>query len=48
MVEKHGRARHGAGESPFVDPGGYRDYVAQKEKSFRDELARQHSPKSRG
>jgi metallo-beta-lactamase class B len=46
MVEKHGRARRGAGENPFVDPEGYRDYVLLKEKAFRDELARQRATKA--
>ena len=29
------------GANPFVDPGGYKKYVAQKEQDFRDEFARQ-------
>lgn len=45
MVAKHERARRGAGANPFVDPEGYRDYVAQKEKAFRDALAAQRGPK---
>jgi metallo-beta-lactamase class B len=46
MVEKHGRARRGSGENPFVDPEGYRDYVLQKEKAFRNELDRQRATKA--
>jgi len=45
MVAKHERAGRGAGANPFVDPEGYRDYVAQKEKAFRDALAAQRGPK---
>jgi metallo-beta-lactamase class B len=29
------------GANPFVDPGGYKKYIAQKEGDFRTELARQ-------
>jgi metallo-beta-lactamase class B len=29
------------GENPFIDPAGYKKYVAQKEQDFRTELARQ-------
>ncbi len=45
MVAKHERAGRGAGANPFVDPEGYRDYVAQKDKAFRDALAAQRGPK---
>ena len=45
MVAKYERARRGAGANPFVDPEGYRDYVAQKEKAFREALAAQRGPK---
>jgi metallo-beta-lactamase class B len=31
----------GEGASPFVDPSGYKKYIAQKEQEFRTELARQ-------
>ncbi len=41
MVEKYERAKKGAEANPFVDPEGYRKYVAQKEQSFRDTLAAQ-------
>jgi metallo-beta-lactamase class B len=30
-----------ASANPFVDPGGYKQYIAQKEQDFRTELARQ-------
>jgi metallo-beta-lactamase class B len=29
------------GANPFVDPDGYKKYVAQKEQDFRTELAKQ-------
>jgi metallo-beta-lactamase class B len=41
MPEKYARLQKGAAENPFVDPQGYRQYVALKEKAFQDELARQ-------
>ena len=31
----------GEGANPFVDPSGYKKYVAQKEQEFRTELAKQ-------
>ena len=40
--------KRGAGTNPFVDPEGYRDYVAQKEKAFRDTLAAQRGAKPAG
>jgi metallo-beta-lactamase class B len=27
--------------NPFIDPSGYKDFVAQKEQDFRTELAKQ-------
>ena len=44
MVEKYERAQKGARENPFIDPEGYRAYVAQKERAFRDTLAAQRGP----
>ena len=35
-------------KNPFTDPEGYRAYVAQKEKAFRDTLAGQQEAKPRG
>ena len=40
MVEKVRRMRAG-GRNPFVDPAGYRAYVAEREGAFRRELGRQ-------
>jgi metallo-beta-lactamase class B len=41
MVAKYERAKRGGGPNPFVDPEGYRAFVARKEKAFRDSLAAQ-------
>jgi metallo-beta-lactamase class B len=29
------------GANPFIDPGGYKKFVAQREQDFRTELAKQ-------
>ena len=39
MTEKY--AKLGAGANPFVDPAGYRAYVAERESAFQAELAKQ-------
>jgi len=41
LQEKYARLQKGTSGNPFVDPQGYQQYVALKEKAFRDELARQ-------
>src|SRR4051794_13608473 len=45
MVAKYERSRQGDGINPFVDPEGYRAYVAQKEQAFRTTLAAQRGAK---
>jgi metallo-beta-lactamase class B len=40
MEEKYARMKPGS-PNPFIDPDGYKKFVAQKEQGFRDELARQ-------
>jgi metallo-beta-lactamase class B len=40
LEEKYARLKDG-GENPFVDPGGYKKFVAEKEQAFRAELAKQ-------
>jgi metallo-beta-lactamase class B len=40
LQEKYARLKAGNAE-PFVDPAGYRSYVAEREGAFRRELARQ-------
>jgi metallo-beta-lactamase class B len=45
MVAKYERAKGGTGANPFVDPEGYRDYVANREKAFQDTLAAQRGSK---
>jgi metallo-beta-lactamase class B len=40
LEAKYARLKEG-GANPFVDPDGYKKYVAQKEQDFRTELAKQ-------
>lgn len=40
MEAKYARVQQG-GANPFVDPKGYRAYVAEREQTFRMELAKQ-------
>jgi metallo-beta-lactamase class B len=40
LEEKYARLKDD-GENPFLDPGGYQKFVAQKEQEFRKELAKQ-------
>jgi metallo-beta-lactamase class B len=40
LEEKYPHLKEG-GANPFVDPDGYKEYIAQKEQYFRTELARQ-------
>jgi metallo-beta-lactamase class B len=42
MEAKYARRKPGA-PNPFIDPEGYRRFVAQKEQDFRNELARQQA-----
>ena len=42
MEEKFPRLKEGAA-NPFVDPEGYKHYVADREQAFRDELRKQQS-----
>jgi metallo-beta-lactamase class B len=44
MLEKLARIGK-AGPNPFVDPAGYKAYVADREKAFRAELAKQQGKK---
>jgi len=44
MVEKYGRMQTG-GPNPFIDPGGYKSYVSEREQTFRIELAKQSAAK---
>lgn len=46
MAEKYERAKKGAATNPFLDPEGYRAYVAAKERAFRDILAAQRARKA--
>jgi acetyl esterase/lipase len=42
MVERHALLKKGQ-KNPFVNPQGYKDYVAQKERAFRKTLAEQQA-----
>ncbi len=37
--------RLGHGENPFIDPGGYKNYIAEKEHAFQEELKKQSEQK---
>jgi metallo-beta-lactamase class B len=40
LDEKYARLKDGA-TNPFIDPDGYKKFVAEKEQEFRTELAKQ-------
>src|SRR5215469_6418704 len=40
MEAKYARMKEG-GANPFIDPGGYKSYVAEREQAYRKELAKQ-------
>jgi metallo-beta-lactamase class B len=40
-LDKAEQLRQGAKRNPFVDPQGYREFVAQGEKTFREQLRRE-------
>jgi len=42
MEAKYARLKEG-GASPFIDPNGYKKYVAERESAFQKELAKQKS-----
>jgi metallo-beta-lactamase class B len=44
MEEKYKRLKPGAA-NPFIDPAGYKAYVAEREGAFRKELQRQSGGK---
>jgi metallo-beta-lactamase class B len=48
MKEKMARMERGAKSKPFVDPAGYREYVANGEKEFQMTLEAQSRKKSAG
>jgi metallo-beta-lactamase class B len=41
MREKAERLARGERPNPFIDPGGYRGFVARTERAFREQLARE-------
>ena len=40
MEEKYARLKDG-GTNPFIDPDGYKAFMADREQAFREELAKQ-------
>ena len=40
LEAKYARLKDG-GRNPFVDPAGYKSYVAERERAFQAELAKQ-------
>ena len=42
-LDKGARLRKGAQENPFIDPRGYRDYVARMEKRYREQLQKERA-----
>ena len=46
MLQKYEKAKSKAAKNPFIDPEGYRAYVEQKEKAFRDTLNAQAAKKA--
>jgi metallo-beta-lactamase class B len=43
MEAKYARLKEGAA-NPFIDPEGYKSYVAEREQTFLAELAKQKAP----
>ena len=41
LPAKYDRGKKATGKNPFVDPAGYRDYIEEREKTFRAKLAEQ-------
>ncbi len=46
MIPKYEKTRSGNPKNPFIDPEGYRAFVALKEKAFRETLTAQRSAKA--
>ena len=44
LVEKYARRKKGE-RDVFIDPNGYKSYVADREQAFREELKKQHAGK---
>jgi metallo-beta-lactamase class B len=41
MLAKYEQSRRDGTHNPFIDPEGYREYVASKERAFRETLEQQ-------
>jgi hypothetical protein len=48
MKEKMARMGQGTKTNPFIDPAGYREFVAKGEKAFQTALDAQTQKKSAG
>jgi metallo-beta-lactamase class B len=48
MQEKSKLLAQGRGRNPFIDPRGYRRFIAQTEKAFRQDLRRQEKARANG
>jgi metallo-beta-lactamase class B len=46
LDHKRRRLEHGVKTNPFIDPEGYRSYLAESEKDYLEELRKQQSNKS--
>ena len=43
MLEKYEKLKKGGAGNPFIDPAGYRAYIADREKAYLENLARQRA-----
>jgi len=48
MLAKHERMATARGQNPFIDPDGYKRFVAAKAKAFHDELDKQRAEAKTG
>jgi metallo-beta-lactamase class B len=48
LAEKARRAAQGAKQNPFIDPQGYRDYVARAERAYLEQLSRERQAAKSG
>ena len=46
LLEKYARLKAAPATNPFVDPKGYQDFVADSEKAFETELAKQQNARA--
>jgi metallo-beta-lactamase class B len=48
MLAKHAQAEAGSDDNPFIDPAGYKAYIADREQAFRKTLEEQMGEKGEG